>query len=122
VVVGALFLIAILFAPVAGIVPAQATAPVLVVVGYLMFTIAREFDWGDMDVTFPALATLIVMPLTFTITTGIAAGFVTYVFLKIVTGRAREVHPLLWVVAIAFVVFFAAPWVQSVISPPPPTA
>jgi AGZA family xanthine/uracil permease-like MFS transporter len=120
VVVGVLFLLAILIAPIAGIVPAQATAPVLVVVGYLMFMLAREFDWGDIDLTFPALATMIVMPLTFTITTGIAAGFVSYVFLKVVTGRARDVHPLLWVVAIAFVVFFAVPWLQGVIAPPPP--
>jgi AGZA family xanthine/uracil permease-like MFS transporter len=120
VVVGVLFLMAILIAPIAGIVPAQATAPVLVVVGYLMFTLAREFDWGDMDLTFPALATMIVMPLTFTITTGIAAGFVSYVFLKTVTGRARDVHPLLWVVATAFVLFFAVPWLQALITPPPP--
>ncbi|MDP8904282.1 MAG: NCS2 family permease [Chloroflexota bacterium] len=146
VVVGVLFLVAILFAPIAGIVPAQATAPVLVVVGFLMFTIAREFDWGEeparaagpaageehaqrvpepdtvtesrIDVVLPVLATLIVMPLTFTITTGIAAGFVTYIFLKLVTGRAREVHPLMWVVGIAFVIFFAVPWIEQLIAPP----
>ncbi|HVM30728.1 MAG TPA: NCS2 family permease [Candidatus Limnocylindrales bacterium] len=141
VVVGLLFILAILFAPIAGIVPAQATAPVLVVVGFLMFTIAREFDWGSdapptsgpaegeqhdlrapqpdtrteprIDVIFPVLATLIVMPLTFTITDGIAAGFVTYAFLKLVTGRWREVHPLMWAVSIAFVLFFAVPWLET---------
>ncbi|MDQ3554510.1 MAG: NCS2 family permease [Chloroflexota bacterium] len=122
VVVGVLFLVAILFAPIAGIVPAQATAPVLVIVGYLLFTLAKDFDWSDIDVTFPALATLIVMPLTFTITTGIAAGFVTFVFLKVVKGRGREVHPLMWLAAVAFVLFFAAPWIQSVLTPPPPAA
>jgi AGZA family xanthine/uracil permease-like MFS transporter len=122
VVVGVLFIAAILIAPIAGIVPAQATAPVLVVVGYLMFTIARDFDWGDIDLTFPALATLIVMPLTFTITTGIAAGFVTFVFLKLVTGRARDVHPLMWLVAAAFVIYFAVPWLQTMITPPAPPA
>ena len=148
VVTGLLFLVAILFAPIAGIVPAQATAPVLVVVGFLMFTIARDFEWGAepatrataasgdehdrrapdprsateprIDVVFPVLATLIVMPLTFRITEGIAAGFVTYIFLKLVTGRAREVHPLMWVVGIAFLVFFAVPWITGIISPPPP--
>lgn len=122
VVVGALFLIAIFFAPIAGIVPAQATAPVLVIVGYLLFTLAKDFDWSDIDVAFPALATLIVMPLTFTITTGIAAGFVTFVFLKVAKGRASEVHPLMWVAAIAFVLFFAAPWIQGVLTPAPPPA
>jgi AGZA family xanthine/uracil permease-like MFS transporter len=122
VVVGILFLLAILIAPLTGIVPAQATAPALVVVGFLMFGIAREFDWGDIDEMFPVLATLIVMPLTFTITTGIAAGFITYVFLKTVRGKAREIHPLLWLVTIGFVIFFAVPWLQGIISPPPPPA
>jgi AGZA family xanthine/uracil permease-like MFS transporter len=119
VVVGILFLLAILIAPIAGIVPAQATAPALVVVGFLMFMTARDLEWGDIDEMFPVLVTAIVMPLTFTITTGIAAGFVTYVFLKVVRGRASQVHPLLWVVAIAFLLYFAVPWLQGVISPPP---
>jgi AGZA family xanthine/uracil permease-like MFS transporter len=120
VVVGVLFLLAILIAPIAGIVPAQATAPALVIVGFLMFTIARDLDWGDIDEMFPVLVTAIVMPLTFTITNGIAAGFVAYVFLKVVRGRAREIHPLLWAVTIGFVIFFAIPWLQGVINPPPP--
>jgi AGZA family xanthine/uracil permease-like MFS transporter len=119
VVVGILFIAAILIAPIAGIVPAQATAPALVVVGFLMFMTARDLQWGDIDEMFPVLVTAIVMPLTFTITTGIAAGFVTYVFLKLIRGRAGEVHPLLWVVAAAFLLFFAVPWLQGVISPPP---
>ena len=117
VVVAVLFLLAILIAPIARIVPSQATAPALVVVGYLMFTIAREIDWRDIDDLFPALATMIVMPLTFSITNGIAAGFVAFVFLKLVTGKARDVHPLLWLVALAFLAFFA---VQGIVSPPPP--
>ena len=120
VVVGILFLAAILIAPIAGIVPAQATAPALVIVGFLMFMSARELVWGDIDEMFPVLVTAIVMPLTFTITTGIAAGFVTYVFLKLVRGRASEIHPLLWLVAAAFLLYFAVPWLQGVISPPPP--
>ncbi|HVM24823.1 MAG TPA: NCS2 family permease [Candidatus Limnocylindrales bacterium] len=115
VVVGVLFLLAILIAPIAGIVPAQATAPALVVVGFLMFMIARDFEWGDIDEMFPILVTAIVMPLTFTITTGIAAGFVTYVFLKVVRGRAAEVHPLMWLTAIAFVLFFMVPWIETLI-------
>jgi AGZA family xanthine/uracil permease-like MFS transporter len=91
-----------------------------VVVGFLMFSIASEFQWGELDEMFPVLATLIVMPLTFTITNGIAAGFISYVFLKVVRGRAAEIHPLLWIVTIGFVIFFAVPWLQSAISPPPP--
>jgi AGZA family xanthine/uracil permease-like MFS transporter len=122
VVVGILFLLAILIAPITGIVPAQATAPALVVVGGLMFLIARELDWGDFDEMFPVLVTMIVMPLTFTITYGIAAGFISYVFLKTVRGRASEIHPLLWIVTVGFLIFFAVPWLQGVISPPTPPA
>ena len=118
VVTGVLFLMAILIAPIAGIVPAQATAPALVVVGYLMFMAAREWVWGDIDEMFPVLVTAVVMPLTFTITTGIAAGFVSYVFLKVVKGRAAEIHPLLWIVAAAFLLFFAVPWLQTMIAGP----
>ena len=113
VVVGALFLLAILFAPVIAIVPAQATAPALVVVGYLMFTIAREIEWKDIDDLFPALVTIVVMPFTYTITDGIAAGFITFVFLKVITGKSKEVHPLLWIAAGAFVLYFAIPWIQQ---------
>ena len=121
VVVGVLFLLSILIAPIVGIVPAQATAPALVVVGYLMFTIAREIEWREIDDLFPALVTMIVMPLTYSITNGIAAGFVAFVFLKAVTGKTREVHPLLWVVALAFLLYFAVPWLQEVFGLNPPS-
>ncbi len=113
VVVGFFFLLAILFAPIIAIVPAQATAPALVVVGYLMFTIAKEIDWTDIDDLFPALVTIVVMPFTYTITDGIAAGFITFVFLKVVKGKTHEIHPLLWIAAAAFALYFAIPWVQQ---------
>lgn len=112
VVVGVLFLVAALFAPVIAIIPQAATAPALVVVGYLMFTITREIEWGEMDDLFPAMITMIVMPLTYSITNGIAAGFVAYVFLKALHGKAREVHPLMWLVSAAFVLYFAADYIQ----------
>lgn len=106
VVVGALFLVAILVTPLATLVPFVATAPVLVVVGYLMATIIRQIDFADVETGFPALLTLILMPLTFNITIGIGAGFVTYVLIKVARGRWAEIHPLMWVVAIAFLIFF----------------
>ena len=112
--VGVLFLVAILFAPLVAIVPAAATAPALVVVGYLMFTIAREIDWTGIDDLFPALATMVMMPFTFSITDGIAAGFITFAFLKLVTGKASEVSPLLWIVTAAFVLYLVLPWLQIV--------
>jgi AGZA family xanthine/uracil permease-like MFS transporter len=115
VITGLLFLVAILFAPIAGIVPGQATAPALVVVGYLMFTQVKQMDWGEMDDLFPILIILIVMPLTYSITNGIAAGFVAWVFMKIVSGKIREIHPLMWIVSAAFVLYFAIPWIQTFI-------
>ena len=107
VVVGVLFLFAILLTPLATLVPFVATAPVLVVVGYLMATLIRDIDFADVESGLPALLTLILMPLTFNITIGIGAGFVTYVLIKVARGKWGAVHPLMWVVAAAFVVYFA---------------
>ena len=113
VVTGILFLAAILIAPIAGVVPAQATAAALVVVGYLMFHTIHEIEWHDIDIVFPVLVTMIIMPLTYSITDGIAVGFISYAFLKTVKGRASEVHPLLWVVVLAFLVYFLIPWLRQ---------
>jgi AGZA family xanthine/uracil permease-like MFS transporter len=106
VVTGVLFLAAIVLAPIAGIVPAQATAPALIIVGFLMFTLIRDIPVTDIDDGLPALLTMILMPLTFDITIGIGAGFVTWVLIRVLRGRAREVHPLMWIVSAAFVIFF----------------
>ena len=102
VVTGLLFLAAILVAPVAGIVPAQATAPALVIVGFLMFQVIKDIEWRDVIDGFPILVTIVMMPFTYSITTGIGAGFVTYGFLKLVSGRSKEVRPLMWVSVAAF--------------------
>jgi adenine/guanine/hypoxanthine permease len=107
VVVGVLFLIAILLSPLATLVPFVATGPVLVVVGYLMATLIKDIDFVDLEEGFPALLTLILMPLTFSITIGIGAGFITWVLIKVAVGKVGEIHPLMWVVAAAFVIFFA---------------
>ncbi len=112
VVTGLLFLLALGLAPFAGLVPPEATAPALIIVGFLMFAAVREIDVTDLLEGFPALVTLIMMPLTFSITNGIGAGFVTYAFLRLVSGRAREVHPLFWLVSAAFVVYFVIPLIQ----------
>ena len=116
VVVGVLFLAAILLSPLAQIIPAQATAPALVLVGYLMFTQIGEIDARDFFIGFPALLILILMPLTFTITIGIGAGMVAWVVLQAVAGRASQVHWLMWLVAIAFALFFAQTWINGLIA------
>jgi len=109
VVTGLLFLAAIALAPFAGLVPQEATAPALIIVGFLMFAAVREIDVTNLMDGFPALITLIMMPLTYSITNGIGAGFISYVFLRLVSGRAREIRPLLWIVTAAFVVYFSQP-------------
>lgn len=112
---GVLFLLAILLSPIALIVPGQATAPALVLVGYLMFTLIKDIPVGDVEEGLPALLTMILMPLTYDITVGIGAGFISWVLIKTVRGKMGEIHWLMWVVAIAFLVFFAQDWITSVI-------
>ena len=109
VVTGLLFVAALALAPFTGLVPPEATAAALIVVGFLMFAPVKDIDVTDLLDGFPALMTMIMMPLTFSITNGIGAGFITYVFLRLVTGRAREIHPLLWLIAVAFIIYFVTP-------------
>ncbi|HEX6231046.1 MAG TPA: NCS2 family permease [Actinomycetota bacterium] len=106
VVVGVLFLLAIFFAPLPGIVPAEATAPVLVIVGYFMMTIVRDIDWKDPAIGIPVLLTMIVMPFTFSITNGVGAGFIAYTVIQVLRGRWSEVHWLMYVVSAVFVWYF----------------
>jgi AGZA family xanthine/uracil permease-like MFS transporter len=106
IVVGVLFLIAIFLSPLASLIPTEAAAPVLILVGFLMSSLIKGIDFDDIEEGFPALLTIILMPLTFSITVGIGAGFVMYTLIKVVKGKASEIHPLLWVVAIAFLVYF----------------
>ena len=115
VVTGVLFLAAILLAPLAGIIPSVATAPALVLVGYLMFTQVKDINVNDIEDGLPALLTMILMPLTYDITVGIGAGFISWVVIKVVRGKMSEVHMLMWVVSIAFLVFFLQGWLQSVL-------
>ena len=115
VVVGVLFLIAIVLAPLAGIIPSAATAPALILVGYLLLEQVRDIDVSDPEQGIPALLTMILMPLTFDISIGIGAGVVAWVFIKVVKGKLTEVHPLLWAVAIAFVVFFLKDWLEPIL-------
>jgi AGZA family xanthine/uracil permease-like MFS transporter len=86
-----------------------------VIVGYLMFTQVKDINVADLEDGFPALLTMILMPLTYDITVGIGAGFISWVVIKVVRGKIAEVHPLMWVVSIAFVVFFLQNWIQVVL-------
>jgi AGZA family xanthine/uracil permease-like MFS transporter len=106
VVTGIGFLLAMFFAPLVNIVPSEAATPVLVLVGFLMMSQVTKIDWEDVEEGLPAFVTMVLMPFTFSITVGIGAGFLMYVVLKIVRGRTKLVHPLMWVVAGLFVIYF----------------
>ncbi|MQY11279.1 Guanine/hypoxanthine permease PbuG [Streptomyces sp. RB5] len=106
-VTGALFGLALFLAPLLTIVPMQAAAPALVAVGFLMMTQVRHIEWDRYDIAIPAFLTIAVMPFTYSITNGIGAGFVSYVVIKTVMGKAREVHWLLWGSALLFLAYFA---------------
>jgi AGZA family xanthine/uracil permease-like MFS transporter len=107
VVTGALFLLCLFISPLAGVVPPEATAPILVIVGYMMMKGVGEIDWRDPGIGIPAFLTMTVMPFTYNIAHGIAAGFLSYTLIRIAQGRAREVHWLLYAVDVLFVVYFA---------------
>ncbi len=102
----ALFLIALVFAPVAGIVPGAATAPALIIVGILMMDAFGKIEWGNFDEALPAFFTAVVMPFSYSISNGIAAGFIFYVVLKVCKGKFKEVHPIMYIVTILFIANF----------------
>ena len=104
---GLLFLVTILLAPLVAIIPSEAAVPALVLVGFLMMQQVKDISWDDAEIAIPAFLTIVLMPFTYSITVGIGAGFITYAFIKVVKGKAGEVHPLLWLVAALFVVYFA---------------
>ncbi|PYM80247.1 MAG: NCS2 family permease [Candidatus Rokuibacteriota bacterium] len=112
VVVGGLFLLAMWFAPLASVIPAQATAPALIIVGFYMITLVTEIPWDDYEEAIPAFVTMLGMPFTWSITNGIGAGFVTYSAIKLLNGRGRELHWMVHATAAAFLVYFSLPVIQ----------
>jgi AGZA family xanthine/uracil permease-like MFS transporter len=106
VVVGVLFLLSLFLSPLAGVIPPEATAPVLVIVGYFMMTLVRDIDWTDAGIGIPALLTIVLMPFTSSITNGVAAGFISYTVIALLRGGWRDVHPLMLVASGVFVWYF----------------
>ncbi|MDC7823624.1 NCS2 family permease [Pseudomonas sp. BLCC-B13] len=107
IVVAGLFLLALFFAPLAGTVPAFATAPALLFVAVLMTSGLAEIDWDDITVAAPVVITALAMPLTFSIANGIAFGFIAWVVIKALAGRFKELNPALVVLAAIFIAKFA---------------
>ena len=109
VVVGLLFFLSVLLAPIAGIVPASATAPALIIVGILMMSNIGKIDWADPEVAIPAFLTIVMMPFAYSISDGIGIGFIAYVFVKLIMRKAKDIHWLLWIVSVLFLVKYLLP-------------
>ncbi|WP_067490471.1 NCS2 family permease [Actinomadura hibisca] len=112
---GALFTVTLFLTPLAAVVPAQAAAPALVLVGALMMAQVAKLDWDDLGIAIPAFLTVVFMPFTYSITNGIGAGLVSYALIQAALGRWRNVNWLLWIVAAIFVVYFGLNVVEEVL-------
>ncbi len=106
VVTACLFFLAVFFWPLISIVPAIATAPALIVVGFLMMMIVKDIEWTDFTEAFPAFLTILTIPLTYSISKGIGYGFISHVLLKTASGRIREIHPIMFFIALLFALDF----------------
>jgi AGZA family xanthine/uracil permease-like MFS transporter len=104
VVTGSLFLVAIVLAPIAGMIPVQATSPILIMVGVLMLDSLRKIDFETFDEMLPALLVVIIMPFTYSIANGIAWGIMLYTIIKLAKGKRKELHPLMYVLSVLFAI------------------
>ena len=107
VVTGVLFLLSIFLSPLVQIIPSEAAVPALVLVGFLMMQQVKGISWDDLEIAIPAFLTIVLMPFTYSITVGIGAGFLAYVLIKVVRGKLAAIHPLMWVISVLFVLYFA---------------
>lgn len=110
---GGLFAVALFLTPLLTIVPMQAAAPALVAVGFLMMIQVKNIDWDRYEIAIPAFLTIVVMPFTYSITNGIGAGFLAFVLIKTVLGKAKEIHWLLWGTSALFLIYFAINPIQQ---------
>ena len=114
-VTGVLFLAAMFVGPLASIVPLEVAAAALVIVGAMMTSHLRHIDISEFSEALPVVLTVAVMPMTYSIANGIGAGFITWVVMRTAVGKAREISPLLWVVAVGFVLYFARSGIESLL-------
>lgn len=107
VVVGVLFLVSLFFSPLLTVITSAVTAPALIIVGSLMCSSLKEIEWEKSEVSISAFLTIILMPLTYSIGEGIACGLLSYVVLMMFKGKAKKVHPVMYVLAVLFIIYFA---------------
>ena len=115
IVTGVLFLIALLFVPIVAIVPLYATAPALIMVGLFMMKEIKKIDFTILEEAFPAFIIMVMIALSYSISTGLAFGFVSFVLIKIVSGKFRQIKPAMWVIAILSVLFLTLDQLQNMI-------
>ncbi|MDO5746494.1 MAG: NCS2 family permease [Actinomycetaceae bacterium] len=115
VVTGVLMLLAMFFAPIVDLVPAEAASTALVFVGFLMMLSVSDIDWHDTEIALPAFFTIAMMPFTYSITTGIGLGFIAYVVVKLARGKIASIHPLMWIISILFMIYFALTPIQTLL-------
>ncbi|MHC4114852.1 MAG: NCS2 family permease [Planctomycetota bacterium] len=115
IVTGVLFLLALLFVPIVGIVPAYATAPALIMVGLFMMKEVKRIDFTNPAEAFPAFIIIVMIALSYSISTGLAFGFISFVITRLVSGRVKEIKPAMWVIAILSLLFLTADKVGAVI-------
>jgi len=106
VVTAVFFLLALVFSPLLEIVTSQVTAPALIIVGVLMASNLKFVEWDQIEIAIPAFFTVLMMPLTYSIATGIAVGFIFYPITMLVKGRAKEIHPIMYILAVIFILYF----------------
>ncbi|MDR8020355.1 NCS2 family permease [Nesterenkonia aerolata] len=115
VVTGTLFLLTIVLSPLAALIPTEAASATLVLVGFLMLQQITRIDWTDVEIAIPAFMTIVLMPFSYSITNGIGAGFITYVVLKMSRGKFSEVHPLMYLTAGLFLIYFVSGPIQELL-------
>ena len=97
-------------------IPNEAAVPALILVGFLMMQQVKGIDWDDLEIAIPAFLTIVLMPFTYSITVGIGAGFVAYVLIKLVRGKAADIKPLMWLIAVLFVLYFAIGPIEALLT------
>jgi len=115
IVTGGLFLMALLFVPIVAIVPLYATAPALIMVGLFMMKEVKKIDFTGMDRAFPAFIIMVMIALSYSISTGLAFGFVSFALIKLVSGKARDVKPAMWIIAILSILFLTLDRLPNII-------
>jgi AGZA family xanthine/uracil permease-like MFS transporter len=115
IVTGVLFLMALLFVPIVAIVPLYATAPALIMVGLFMMKEVKKIDFANLEQAFPAFIIMVMIALSYSISTGLAFGFISFALIKVVSGKAKEVQPAMWVIAILSLLFLTMDRLPNII-------